>query len=96
MQHTDSSGSWRLRTLWPPQLFTRVVVTMSRRAAASTFFTSLRAEVDNPESVFTEAQRQTLQPLLEPRDQMSTLLARTDPAAAERLADLYNSYRQVR
>lgn len=66
------------------------------RQAASTFFTSLRSEVDNADSVFTEAQRQKLQPLLEPRDQMITLLARTDPAAAERLADLYMSYRQAR
>jgi hypothetical protein len=36
-----------------------------------------------------------LQPLLVQRDQMITLLARADPAVAERLADAYLSYRRT-
>ena len=66
------------------------------RQAASQFFTSARAEIDMGEaSNFTQAQRQGLQPLLAGRDEVITLLARADPASAERLSDLYVAYRQV-
>jgi hypothetical protein len=64
----------------------------SARAAASAFYTALRAELDRPQPVFTASQRATLQPLLGQRDQMITLLARSDPAVAERLSDAYLSY----
>ena len=36
-----------------------------------------------------------MQSLLAQRDQLITLLARADPAVAERLADAYVSYRQT-
>jgi hypothetical protein len=36
-----------------------------------------------------------MQSLLTQRDQLITLLARADPAVAERLADAYVSYRQT-
>jgi hypothetical protein len=65
------------------------------REAASTFYTNLRAELDRPQSVFSATQREMLQPLLGQRDQMITLLARADPAVAERLADAYLSYRRA-
>jgi len=65
------------------------------REAASTFYTNLRAELDRPQSVFSASQRDMLQPLVVQRDQMITLLARADPAAAERLADAYVSYRRA-
>lgn len=66
------------------------------RQAASQFFISTRAEIDMGEaSNFTQAQRQGLQPLLAGCDEVITLLARSDPASAERLSDLYVSYRQV-
>ena len=65
------------------------------REAASTFYTDLRAELDRTPPGFTLSQREMMQSLLAQRDQLITLLARADPAAAERLADAYVSYRQV-
>jgi len=66
------------------------------RQAASNFFTSLRAEADKSTgSVLTDSQKQNIQPLFAGRDEVITLLARSDPAAADRLADLYASYRKV-
>jgi hypothetical protein len=65
------------------------------RQATSTFYTNLGAELDRSESVFSVSQRETMQPILAQRDQMITLLARGDPAVAERLADAYVSYRQA-
>lgn len=67
------------------------------RQTASDFFTALREQVDaSPDkSVITEAQRERLGGLLSGRDEIITLLARSDPAAAERLSDMYVSYRQA-
>ncbi len=65
------------------------------REAASTFYTNLQADLDQRESALSPPQRDVLQPLLAERDQMITLLARADPAVAERLADAYLSYRRA-
>ena len=66
------------------------------RQAASQFFTSLRAEIDKGDtSNFTPAQRQGMQPLFAGRDEIITLLARSDPASADRLSDLYVAYRRI-
>lgn len=66
------------------------------RQAASQFFTSLRAEIDKGDtSYFTEAQRAGVQPLFAGRDEIITLLARSDPASADRLSDLYVAYRKA-
>jgi hypothetical protein len=66
------------------------------RQAVSQFFTSLRAEIDEGEtSDFTQAQRAGLQPLFDGRDEIITLLARSDPASADRLSDLYVAYRKA-
>jgi hypothetical protein len=66
------------------------------RQAASNFFTSLRAETDRgDDSAFSQAQREGVQPLFARRDEIITLLARSDPASADRLADLYVSYRKI-
>jgi len=65
------------------------------REAASTFYTNLTAEMDRVPSVFTPPQRERMQALLAERDQMITLLARADPAVAERLTDAYVSFRQA-
>ena len=66
------------------------------RQAASEFYTSLRAEADKGEaSALTQAQRSGVQPLFAQRDEIITLLARSDPAAADRLSDLYASYRKI-
>jgi hypothetical protein len=66
------------------------------RQALSRFFTSLREESDKGgNSNFTEAQRNSIQPLFTGRDELITLLARNDPASADRLSDLYLSYRKI-
>ena len=64
------------------------------RRAASGFFTRLRAELDRgKESSLSNQQREQAATLLAPRDDIITLLARGDPACADRLADLYVRYR---
>lgn len=66
------------------------------RQGASEFFTFLRAEMDKGDtSNFTQAQRQAMGPLFAGRDEIITLLARSDPASADRLSDLYVSYRRI-
>ena len=64
------------------------------RQAASQFFTSVRAEIDEGDaSGLTQAQRQGVTPLLASRDELITLLARSDPASADRLSELFVKYR---
>ena len=66
------------------------------RQAVSRFFTSLRDEVDKGNSSsYTQAQRTAMQPLFAGRDELITLLARSDPASADRLSDLYVAYRKI-
>jgi hypothetical protein len=67
------------------------------RQSASDFFTALREEADvaGGESVLTEAQRESLRPLLAQRDDLITLLARSDPAATARLLDMHASFRKA-
>lgn len=64
------------------------------RQTASDFFTTLRNQLDGGDkSVLSAAQREKLRPLLERRDDVITLLARSDSAAADQLSDLYVTYR---
>lgn len=67
------------------------------RQAASTFFTTLREQVDvvREPSDLSSAQREGLRPLLGQRDDLITLLARSDPASADRLAEIYMSFNQA-
>lgn len=66
------------------------------RQAASQFFTSLRAEIDKGDSSsFTKGQREGMQTLFVGRDEVITLLARSDPASADRLSDLFVIYRKI-
>ena len=66
------------------------------RQAASQFFTSLREEIDKGDtSDLTQAQREGVQVLFAGRDEIITLLARSDPASADRLSDLYVAYRKI-
>lgn len=66
------------------------------RQAASQFFTSLREEADKGDaSALTQAQQAGTQSLFTRRDEVITLLARGDPAAADRLADVYVAYRKL-
>src|SRR6476619_7126625 len=52
------------------------------RQAVSRFFTSLSADSSN----YTDTQRNSLQPVLAGRDELITLLARNDPASADKLS----------
>lgn len=66
------------------------------RQALSRFFTSLSADREKGDSSnYTEAQRNSLQPLFVRRDELITLLARNDPASADRLSDLFVAYRKI-
>jgi len=66
------------------------------RQAVSRFFTSLHDDIDKASgSSYTQAQRQALQPLFAGRDELITLLARSDPASADRLSDLFVAYRKA-
>ena len=65
------------------------------RQAASQFFTSLREEADKGDaSTLTRAQREGAGPLFTLRDEIITLLARSDPASADKLSELYVAYRK--
>lgn len=65
------------------------------RQTTSEFYTNLRYQVDGGGSVFTAAQREKLKPLLAERDDIITLLARSDPTAADRLFSIYSTYRKL-
>lgn len=66
------------------------------RNAASDFFTSLRAEIDRTQDrALTAQQVERAHAALTTRDDVITLLARSDPASADRLADLYVAYRKA-
>ena len=64
------------------------------RQSASTFFTDVQKEIDNADSQALTSQERTQVPgILSARDEVITLLSRGDPAAADKLSDLYVAYR---
>jgi hypothetical protein len=66
------------------------------RQLTSDFYTNLRRQVDNDNSsLFTPAQREGLRSLLVQRDELITLLARSDPAATDRLLNVYSTYNKL-
>lgn len=66
------------------------------RESASSFFTELRAELDkDSESTFDQAQREGLKSILVSRDDVVTLLARGDPASADRLSNIFAAYKKA-
>jgi hypothetical protein len=66
------------------------------RQSASDFFNSLRTETDRgTDSILSPTQQAGVQPLYAQRDEIITLLARGDPASADRLSGLYVSYRKI-
>jgi hypothetical protein len=65
------------------------------RLAAITFFQSLGEELERPDSALALPRREDLQQLAVQRDDLITLLARSDPASAERLASFYIAFRDV-
>jgi hypothetical protein len=66
------------------------------RQATSDFYTNLRHQIDAGDaSIFTTSQREKLRPLLAERDEVITLLARSDPAAVDRLFSIYSTYKNL-
>ena len=66
------------------------------RQTASDFFATLRDQLaTGDESALTPVQRDNLRPLLTKRYEINTLLSRSDPASADRLSDMYVTYRQA-
>jgi hypothetical protein len=66
------------------------------RQNASSFFTEMQSELGNTNSaVFNAAQRTQIPSIISGRDDVITLLSRADPASAERLSDIYVTYRSA-
>jgi hypothetical protein len=66
------------------------------RQRTSDFYTGLRHQIDaGGASIFTASQREKLRPLLTERDELITLLARSDPAAVDRLFSIYSTYKKL-
>lgn len=66
------------------------------RRAASNFFTAVRDEMDRQQDAAISAeQAAALRPVLAERDEIITLLARSDPASADRLTQLYLAFRSA-
>lgn len=81
-------------TLAGAEIFARRGEYETARQSASSFFTDLQAELDRSEpSILSAEERSQMPPLLSGRDEIITLLSRNDPAAGERLSNLYVSYR---
>jgi hypothetical protein len=66
------------------------------RQTTSEFYTSLRHQIDaRDSSIFTASQHEKLKPLLAERDEVITLLARSDAAAVDRLFSIYSAYKKL-
>ena len=63
------------------------------RDAASRYLSDARAAIDRGDVELTTAQRSYLESTLSDRDAVITLLARGDPAGAERLTTMYVAHR---
>lgn len=65
------------------------------RQTASDFFTMLRMEIEHHEgSALSNQQRENLKGLLDQRDDIITLLARNDPASADKAMAVYVLYQK--
>ena len=64
------------------------------REQVSRFFTSAQAEADKTNSGAFGQEAANLQPLLKQRDELITLLARSDPGSADRLSNLDEEFRK--
>ena len=68
----------------------------SARLATSGFFTSARVEANKGgDSAFSQVQKDGVELVFTRRDELISLLARNDPAATERLSDLYVTFREL-
>jgi hypothetical protein len=64
------------------------------RRFASEFFSRLRSEVDSGDAL-NPRERESVRALLQQRDEMITLLARSDPATVDRLFNIEHQLRQL-
>ena len=63
------------------------------RQNTSSFFTEVRAEMDKGDAgILNEQERIGLNRVMAERDEVITLLSRNDPAAAERLSNIFVEY----
>ena len=63
------------------------------RQNTSSFFTEVRGEIDNGDAgILSEQERIGLNRVMAERDEVITLLSRNDPAAAERLSNMFVEY----
>lgn len=66
------------------------------RQRLSEFYTNLRRQLETDSGyLFTASQRAGLTSLLAERDELITLLARSDPAATDRLFAVYSTYNKL-
>jgi len=66
------------------------------RQLTSDFYTNLRRQIDGDRgTLFTATQREGLSSLLAERDELITLLARSDPAVTDRLVNVYSTYNKL-
>lgn len=90
----DARRSQILNTLAAATISARRGEYETGRQNVSTFYTDVRAELDSTNSiVFNSQEKPQIMTLMNTRDEMITLLSRSDPAVAERLSDLYMGYR---
>ncbi len=67
----------------------------SARQGVSDFYTALREQANKGDaSGLSQTQRDAVESVFVRRDETISLLARSDPAAKERLSDLYMSFRE--
>lgn len=65
------------------------------RQTLNEFFKLLQAQLDERDTGLIQIQRENLKPLLAQRDELLDSLGRSDHAAAERLQNLFMSYRKA-
>lgn len=66
------------------------------RQLTSDFYTNLRRQIyGDSSSLFTPSQREGFRSLLAERDELMYLLARSDPAATDRLFNVYFTYNKL-
>lgn len=66
------------------------------RQQTSDFYTDFRRELESEQGAFNTQQREAAKPILAQRDETITQLARNDPAAVDRLTDLYFAFMQIK
>lgn len=80
-------------TLMAATIYARRGEYETSRQNTSSFFTEIRAEMDKGDAgILNEQERIGLNRVMAERDEVITLLSRNDPAAAERLSNVFVEY----